>query len=130
LNPIGLVPTLVHNDAVLSQSLAIIEYLDEAFPQTLQLIHGSAKERAQIRSLALIIIADVQPIQNIGVLDIHGGDDVEKKQKWAQHFILRGFRALEKQLEKTAGKYSFGDKISLVDVCIVPQVYNAKRYVE
>lgn len=89
----------------------------------------SLADRAQIRSLALILVADTQPIQNLAVQAFHGGDDAEKKQKWAQHFIERGFKALEKQLEMTAGKYSFGDKITLIDVCIPGQVYNARRSV-
>lgn len=120
-------PAFVHEDAVLSNSLAIIEYLDEAFPDTPLLIRGTPAQRAQIRAIALILIADTQPIQNLGVQAYHGGSDTEKKQQWAKHFIERGFNALEKQLEQTAGKYSFGDKISLIDVCIPPQVYNAKR---
>ncbi|KAI6191680.1 Maleylacetoacetate isomerase [Aphelenchoides bicaudatus] len=128
LNPLGFVPAFLHNGEALSQSLAIIEYLDESFPDSPQLIRGTPAERAQIRSLALILIADTQPVQNLAVLKHHGGENDEKKQQWAKHFIERGLRALEKQLEKTAGKYSFGDKLSLIDVCIPPQVYNARRF--
>jgi len=128
LNPLGFVPTFVHNDIVLSQSLAILEYLDEVFPEHHQLIHGTPAEKAQIRSLALILISDTQPVQNLAVQAYHGGSDAEKKQQWAKHFIERGFEALEKLLEKTSGKYSVGDKLSLVDICIPPQVYNARRF--
>jgi len=128
LNPLGFVPALIHNESVFTQSLAILEYLDEAFPDSPQLIRGTPEQRAQIRSLALILIADTQPVQNLSVQEFHAGDDADKKQQWAQQFIERGFRALEKQLETTAGKYSFGDRISLIDVCIPPQVYNARRF--
>ncbi|KAI6232462.1 Maleylacetoacetate isomerase [Aphelenchoides besseyi] len=128
INPLGYVPAFVHNGNAISQSLAIIEYLDEVYPDKFPLISGSAAQKALIRSMALMIIADIQPLQNVSPLKFYGGSDEQKRNEWADNFISRGFKALEKQLERTAGKYAIGDKLTLVDLCIPPQVFNAKRY--
>ncbi|KAI6205443.1 Maleylacetoacetate isomerase [Aphelenchoides besseyi] len=119
INPLGYVPAFVHNGNAISQSLAIIEYLDEVYPDKFPLISGSAAQKALIRSMALMIIADIQPLQNVSPLKFYGGSDEQKRNEWADNFISRGFKALEKQLERTAGKYAIGDKLTL---CSMPNV--------
>ncbi|KAK9768308.1 hypothetical protein K7432_001146 [Basidiobolus ranarum] len=121
-NPHKLVPTLEIDGQTFSQSMAILEYLEETrseFP----LLPKDPVKRAEIRGLLYSIIADIQPIQNLRVLNYVG----ESKVEWAKHWITVGFEGIEKALEKTAGKYCFGDDITLMDVCLAPQMYNAKR---
>ncbi|CAD5229442.1 unnamed protein product [Bursaphelenchus okinawaensis] len=127
LNPIGYVPTFVHNGNVITESLAIVEYIDEVFPGDFKLLPGDAAKKALIRSLALIIIANIQPLQNLNVIEKYGGSDTDKQVEWAKHYVEKGFDALEKRLRKTAGKFAVGDEITLVDICIPAQVYNASE---
>lgn len=133
--PFGLVPALVvipnagngGDEVVLAESMAIIEYLEEKFPDRQPLLPGTPEDRARIRALSLLIIADTQPLQNLGVLQ-HLSAEPEKRKEWAQHWIRRSFAHLEAELARCAGTYAYGDQLSLLDCCIPPQVYNAKRF--
>ncbi|WP_341501490.1 maleylacetoacetate isomerase [Gallaecimonas sp. GXIMD4217] len=130
LNPAELVPTLVDGDLVINQSLAIIEYLDERYPE-LPLLPRDPAERAQVRALALDIACDVHPLNNLRVLQYLAGElgvSDEQKSAWYHHWIQVGFAAFEKRLQETAGEYCFGNSITLADLCLVPQVYNAERF--
>ena len=126
INPQGLVPTLMHGDVVLTQSLAICEYLDERFPQYPLLPEG-VHERAQVRSLALQIACEIHPLNNLRVqqyLQQEGGVD---SLAWMTHWMQGGFAALEKQL--AAGAYTtWRERPGLFECFLVPQVYNANRY--
>ncbi|KAI1691027.1 putative maleylacetoacetate isomerase 2 [Ditylenchus destructor] len=122
----ALVPVLCIDDVVLHESLAIIEYLEEKYPDKRTVLPGTPEERAKIRALALQIIANTQPIQSLRVRQFFSAQD--QRSAWANHWITVNFEKLEKALTKTAGKYSFGDNITLIDVCIPPQVNNAQRF--
>lgn len=132
LNPQELVPTLLHGERVLRQSLAIIEYLDETWPET-PLLPVGPRERAQARALAQVIACDIHPIGNVSVLqylrDECGMPQVEREQ-WSRHWIERGFRAVEALLnaDLSRGRFCTGDTPGLADLCLVPQVYNAHRW--
>ncbi|XP_025047957.1 maleylacetoacetate isomerase isoform X4 [Alligator sinensis] len=105
------------------QQLAIIEYLEETRPNP-RLLPQDQKKRAQVRMISDHIVSGIQPLQNLAVLQRVG----EKKLEWAQHYITNGFQALERILKNTAGRYCVGDEVSMADLCLVPQVYNAERY--
>jgi maleylacetoacetate isomerase len=133
LNPSMLVPTLVDDDSdiTLNQSLAIIEYLDEKYPDSLALMPQHTADKARVRMIAQDIACDVQPLANLRVLnklkeEFNASDEAVKK--WAYDYIVAGFEALEKRLVTQAGKYAYGYSVTLADICIVPQVYNALRF--
>lgn len=134
LNPSHLVPTLEdktrYEPVVVTQSMAIIEYLDEVFGEC-TLTGKSPLERALIRSLAQDICCDIHPLNNLRVVQ-HLGDvasfEAEDKANWMRHWMATGFSALEKKLAQSAGKFCVGNEISLVDVCLIPQLYNAHRF--
>ncbi|XP_019374293.1 PREDICTED: maleylacetoacetate isomerase isoform X4 [Gavialis gangeticus] len=105
------------------QQLAIIEYLEETRPNP-RLLPQDQKKRAQVRMISDHIVSGIQPLQNLAILQRVG----EKKLEWAQHYITNGFQALERILKHTAGRYCVGDEVSMADLCLVPQVYNAERY--
>ncbi|AVT46346.1 maleylacetoacetate isomerase [Shewanella baltica] len=134
LNPLELVPTLVMDDELdadaLSQSLAIIEYLDEIHPQS-PLLPASALERAQVRAMALTVACEIHPLNNLRVLQYLTqtlGVDEAAKNTWYHHWVASGFAALEILLKRHSGRYCFGDTVTLADLCLVPQVYNAMRF--
>lgn len=130
LNPNQLVPVLVDGEVKLNQSLAIIEYLDEVYPTT-RLIPSDLQQRYLVKALAQDISVDIHPLNNLRVLQYltnHLGVVDEEKQRWYHYWIDTGFSALEKRLSSTKGRYCVGDDVTLVDVCLVPQVYNAKRF--
>ncbi|TKC89598.1 maleylacetoacetate isomerase [Trinickia terrae] len=132
LNPDALVPTLVDGDAVLQQSLAIVEYLDETHPNP-PLLPRSPIDRAYVRGLALQIACEIHPINNLRVLKYlkHGLKvEEEAKNAWYRHWIEAGFGTLEGRLASDArtGAFCFGDAPTLADVCLVPQVFNAQRF--
>ena len=130
LNPQGFVPTLVVGDRHLTQSLAIIEYLDEKHPLP-PLLPPGHEDRAWVRSIALAIACDIHPIDNLRVLQYLArelGVDEARRNAWYAHWIDEGFRAIEPQLAaRAAGPYCAGDAPTLADVCLVPQVANALR---
>jgi len=105
--------------------LAILEYLEETRPEH-ALLPKDAGDKAVVRAICQEIASGIQPIQNLPILNHVGGG--EKGQEWAKHWITVGFHVLEKMLSKTAGKYSFGDSVTIADCCLVPQVYNARRF--
>ncbi|XP_077435048.1 maleylacetoacetate isomerase isoform X2 [Vanacampus margaritifer] len=123
LNPMQQVPAVEIDGVTLSQSLAIIQYIDETRPEP-RLLPLDPKKRAQVRMISDLIASGIQPLQNLHVIQKIGAEKVP----WAQHFINRGFEALEHLLKQTAGKYCVGDAISMADICLVPQVYNAERF--
>ena len=130
VNPQGLLPALVVGDIVITQSLAIIEYLDEEYPAPPLLPRGAA-DRAWVRAVALSIACDIHPLNNLRVLKYLAGElKVEEpvRDEWYRHWVRVGFAALEPQLAARAtGPYALGAEPTLADVCIVPQVANASR---
>jgi maleylpyruvate isomerase len=132
LNPHGLVPALVVDGQILTQSLAIIEWLDETYPQP-ALLPKSSIDRASVRSVSLSIAADIHPLQNLRVLNHvknSYGQDQAGMFAWAKHFVENGLNALEKQLNAAgkSGQFCFGDQPTLADICLVPQMFSAKRF--
>lgn len=132
LNPQGLVPALIDDGKVLSQSLAIIEYLEETHPAP-ALLPRDPVARARVRSLAEAIACDIHPIDNLRVLRFlsqemkHSEAEIEI---WFNHWIKLGFDGIEEILahDGATGKFCQGDAVGLADICLVPQVFNAKRY--
>ncbi|XP_032883392.1 maleylacetoacetate isomerase isoform X2 [Amblyraja radiata] len=124
LNPMKQVPALFIDGITLSQSLAIIHYLEETRPNP-RLLPKDAKKRAQVRMIADHITSGIQPLQNLCVLQRVGE---EKKLEWAQHFIANGLHALESLLQQISGQFCVGDEVTMADLCLVPQVYNAIRF--
>lgn len=131
LNAEALVPVLEDDGRVLTQSLAIIEYLDETHPQP-PLLPRDPIERAYVRSVALAIACEIHPLNNLRVLRYLVrtlGATEEQKNAWYQHWVEDGLAALEARLtvERRHGRYVLGDMVTLADVCIVPQIFNAQR---
>ena len=133
LNPQGLVPALALDDGhVLTQSLAIVEFLEETHPEP-PLLPQSAAARARVRAIALQIACDIHPLNNLRVLNyLLGTVGVTKEQKdgWYRYWVDVGFEALEKALahDADAGRFCHGDQPTLADVCLVPQIANARRF--
>ena len=132
LNPHGLVPFLEDGEFALGQSLAIIEYLDETHPEP-PLLPSSAQERAQVRATALAIACDIHPLNNLRVLQYlrsQLGQDTAGVETWYRHWIATGFRGLEAMAlrQSLSGRCLYGDTVTLADVCLVPQMYNARRF--
>lgn len=132
LNPQGLVPALETGGAVLTQSLAIVEYLDEAHPEPALLPPG-ALDRAYVRGLAQIVACDIHPIDNLRVLQYLRGPlarPEDEVRAWYNHWIALGFEALEARLagDPRTGRFCFGDAPGLADICLVPQVVNAGTF--
>lgn len=130
LNPQALVPTLVHGDLVLSQSLAMIEYLDERFPEV-PLLPSSITLRAQARAIAQLIACDIHPLNNLRVLAYLvevGGFEEAERLRWYRHWTESGLAAVEELLRRHASPYCCGEEPGLADCCLLPQVYNARRF--
>lgn len=130
INPQALVPTLVHCDLVLSQSLAIIEYLDETFPES-PLLPGNPAERARARMIAQTIACDIHPLNNLRVLAWlveSGGFDDDRRLAWYRHWTETGLLAVERLLQAHHGPYCCGEEPGLADCCLLPQIYNARRF--
>ncbi len=132
VNPEGRVPALAVGEHVLSQSLAICEYLEETHPEP-PLLPGPALDRAAIRAMAQLVACDIHPLNNLSVLGYlrheFGADDAGVN-RWVAHWIQRGFAALEQRVRTTAndGRHCYGAGVTLADVCLVPQMYNARRF--
>jgi maleylacetoacetate isomerase len=136
LNPMALVPAFVDDeagkDAVLTQSLAIIEYLEEKYP-AMSLLPANADDRAFVRSIALSIACDIHPLNNLRVLrylvrNLNVSED--DKNVWYRHWVEQGLASIEGMLAKDprVGKFCFGDSPTMADCCLVPQIANAQRF--
>ncbi len=133
INPQGRVPTLIDGETVLYQSMAILEYLDEVQPQP-PFLPSDPVARACVRGLANIIACDIHPLNNLAVLKFLSNEMGATKDDinvtWYQHWVYEGFAAVEAHLneDSSVGMFSHGDAPGLMDICIVPQVFNAQRY--
>ncbi len=133
LNPAELLPVLQTEGHVLTQSLSILEYLEERYP-TPALLPGTPEQRAFIRSLALDVACEIHPVNNLRVLQhlttAFGATD-EQRRQWVQHWIRTGFAAIEQRLAGPAGlpgPFCVGEQATLADVVLIPQVFNALRF--
>jgi maleylacetoacetate isomerase len=129
-NPQGLVPTLDDGGLLLHQSLAIIEYLDETHP-TPPLLPADPVGRARVRALAQAVACEIHPLNNPRVLNHLRkglGQDEAGVLRWYAHWIAEGLGALERMAEATAGRFACGDTPTMAECCLVPQLYNARRY--
>jgi len=132
MNPQSLVPVMEEEGRHITQSLAMLEYLEERFP-TPPLLPQGLLDRAHVREIALAIACDIHPLNNLRVLRMlkqELGMSDEVKQKWIQHWIELGFAALELQLAASPhrGRFCFGDTPTMADCCLVPQIFNARRF--
>jgi maleylacetoacetate isomerase len=132
LNPEGLVPVLKDGEHTITQSLAIIEYLEETRPRP-PLLPAAPAERARVRALALAIACDIHPLNNLRVLNYLRaplGHDDTTVNAWYAHWVREGFRGLEEQARRSSGdgRHMFGSAVTLADVMLVPQMYNAQRF--
>jgi maleylpyruvate isomerase len=127
MNPSRQVPVLVTDDGrPIAQSMAIIGYLEERFPNP-PLLPADAWLRARARQLAEMVNSGTQPLQNLTVLDRVQAGGLDRNE-WARHFIARGLAALEAAAQETAGAFLIGDAVSLADAYLIPQLYNARRF--
>lgn len=132
-NPLGLVPTLETENAVLIQSLPIIEYLEELHPDP-PLLPAAAADRAWVRALAQTIASEIHPLNNLRVLDYLMDTlklDAQGKLDWYHHWIHQGLMGVEKLLQsgpRPGGACCYGEQPTLADCCLIPQVYNARRF--
>lgn len=127
-NPQGFIPALEVDGVILTQSLAIIDYLDASFPEP-PMVSSDPLTRSRTLARALVIAADVHPINNLRVMkriETQFGADAEAKKDWSRHWIAEGFAALEAMAGD--GPYLGGDAPDLSDICLVPQMYNARRF--
>ncbi len=132
INPDALVPAFEDQGEILSQSLAILEYLDEAYPAP-PLLPVAALDRAYVRSLALAIACEIHPVNNLRVLKYLTGElklSDEQKTTWYKHWVEGGLQALEQRVANhpKTGRFCFGDQPGLADCCLVPQIFNAQRF--
>ncbi|GHB60076.1 maleylacetoacetate isomerase [Psychrosphaera saromensis] len=130
LNPNELVPTLVDGDFKLNQSMAILEYLEQKYPET-ALLPKTLEQQMLCRAIALDIACEIHPLNNLRVLQHLAAElqqDEQGKVDWMLHWLQVGFTSLEKSLTTTSGLCCFGDSPTWADICLVPQVYNAERF--
>lgn len=130
LNPSELVPTLVDGDLTLGQSVAILEYLEEAHP-TPALLPLESDQRAQVRAVVQTIACDIHPLNNLRVLQYLENtlqQDEATRATWYRHWVTQGLQTLETLLAPTRGTFCFGEQPTLADCCLVPQMANARRF--
>lgn len=132
LNPTELVPTLIDEEyaLVLTQSMAIVEYLDEKYPSINRLLPVNPADKARVRAISQDIACDIQPLANLRILQYLNSElrlSEKQQNRWSAHWIEKGLAAVDKRLLKTAGDYCFSNQVTLADVCLIPQVYNALR---
>jgi maleylpyruvate isomerase len=130
LQPQGLVPVLEGPDGVLIQSPAILEWLEERYPDP-PLLPGDAAGRAMVRAMMAIIACDIHPINNLRVLTMlrtEMGADEDGIRRWIAHWVEQGFAALETLIARHGAGYAYGDTPTLADCTLLPQVYNAERF--
>lgn len=129
ISPLQYVPAVEVDGVALADSMAIIMYFEEKFPDKRPLLPADLVARATVRQVVYLIGANIQPLQNLGILnDIEALAGPDARVKWAQDHISTGFTALEQLLKKAAGKYTVGDELTLADVFLVPQIGNAHRF--
>ena len=150
VNPSGVVPALITpSNEIIVQSIAILEYLEEEEEEEeeisnissssselskLKLLPENSLQRVQVRQLVQIIASDCQPLQNLHVLRrfkaLNPGvlDDEAARALWGRHFIQKALQSYTKLVDSLGGKFSFGDKVSMADLCLIPQLYNARRF--
>ena len=130
INPQSLLPTLDDGGVLLTQSLAIIEYLEETHPAP-PLLPGNALARARVRSLSMLIACEIHPVNNLRILQHLKralGQTEEQVNAWYRHWIADGLAKFEADLARAPGKFCHGDSPTMADCCLVPQVFNAQRY--
>jgi maleylacetoacetate isomerase len=132
LNPQELVPTLVHGTQVVHQSMAILEYLDEVFSGH-PLLPDDAAGRARVRALAQLVACDIHPLNNLRVMQFFSDTwnvPQPEREDWTRHWMQVGFEAMERMLVESVdtGRFCHGDTPTLADCCLVPQLYNARRF--
>jgi maleylacetoacetate isomerase len=130
VNPQGLVPALEIDGHVLTQSLAIIDYLDSTRPDP-PLVAADPADAAHVRALALVVACDIHPVNNLRVLKYLSGplgQPQEARDAWYRHWVSEGLAALEAMAAPRAGRFLFGDSPTLADICLVPQLFNARRF--
>lgn len=132
INPHHLVPALQQDGSIITQSMAIIEYLEECFPSP-ALLPSDPFLRAKIRAFALSIVADIHPLNNLRVLRYLTTEfaiSEDEKNQWYQHWVHLGLQGLESQLTQESHEFfcAFTNEPSLADICLIPQLYNAKRF--
>ena len=130
LNPQGLIPALEIDGRLLTQSLAIIDYL-ESTRSEFALLPVEAAEAAHVRALALMIACDIHPLNNLRILKYLSGplgQSQEARDAWYRHWVGEGFAALETMAAPRSGRFLFGDSPTLADICLVPQMFNARRF--
>lgn len=130
LNPSELVPAWVEDDFHLTQSLSMLEYLEEQYPEV-ALLPQDIQQRALVRALSQTIACDIHPLNNLRVLQYLSSTlevSNEQKSAWYAHWVQLGFQSIEAQLQASNGKFCFGDQATFADCCLIPQVYNAKRF--
>ncbi len=132
VNPLGLVPALTHEGTTLTQSLAIIEYLEEIQPQP-SLLPASPADRALVRAMALAVACEMHPINNLRVLNYLRASLAQQEEavsQWYHHWVAAGFQSLEEDAKRRSGdgQHMFGKSVTLADIYLVPQMYNARRF--
>ena len=132
INPQGIIPALIDGDVSLGQSLAIMDYLETRYPEP-SLYPEAPEERAFVQQLALVVACDIHPLNNLRVLKYIKHTlklDDETKNEWIQHWIKNGFTALETLLNDRnwEGPYCVGGQVTIADACLIPQIYNARRF--
>ncbi len=132
LNPQALVPALETDGVVIPQSLAIIEYLEETQPEP-ALLPSAAQDRAIVRSMAQLVASEMHPLCNLRILIYlkdRLGQDEASVNAWYQHWVAEGFGSLERMAERYSGdgRHCFGSSVTMADVCLVPQMHNARRF--
>jgi len=126
LNPSGAVPTLLVDGQPFSESVAIIEWLEEEYP-THQLLPTSSKDKLIVRQMAYVIASGTQPLQNLAAQKYYS-EDPDERLKYSQHWIKRGLESFEAYCNQHSGSFSFGSQVTLADLCLIPQCYNAARF--
>jgi maleylacetoacetate isomerase len=130
LNPQGLVPMLEIDEHRMTQSLSIMVYLDQVYPDP-PLMPREPADGAHVRALALAVACDIHPLNNLRVLKYLKNDlgvSEEAKDEWYRHWVADGLAALEEMARPRAGAFLFGDTPTIADICLVPQLYNARRF--
>lgn len=132
LNPQELVPVLMHGDRAMRQSLAILEYLDETWPES-PLLPAASRNRQRVRAIAQAVACEIHPLNNLRVLQYFGdvwNVPTAERDGWVRHWIGTGFQAIEAMLagHPSTGRFCEGDRPGMADCCLVPQVYNARRF--